>query len=209
MPAPAYRPPARRQGRRCGQDRQGRRISRHREPSARPARDHTLLQFRSDADHWRRAAITPRAPARASSHPDQIVYPDQDALNHALAGDFMPLDSRWNCYGKSWDTSDAAEIIYVAFVVAVAMLTYRWIEDPARRRFNHVAASRWGAGRMTSRRSGEPRWLSCIRGRKDRFVREPSAGAGDLNRSTRLRRRWGTRQAFGGTKPGASRRWRP
>lgn len=55
----------------------------------------------------------------------------------------MPLDSRWNCYGSPWIT-DAAEIAYVAFVVAVAMLTYRWIEDPARRRFNHVAASRWG-----------------------------------------------------------------
>jgi len=66
-----------------------------------------------DIGHWRRAAITPRALAWASSHADQIVYPDQDALNYALAGDFMPLDPRWNCYGKSWDTSDAAVIHFV------------------------------------------------------------------------------------------------
>jgi len=45
-------------------------------------------------------------------------------------------------FGNPWIT-DAAEIAYVAFVVAMATLTYRWIEDPARRYFNRIAASRW------------------------------------------------------------------
>ncbi|QUT05661.1 glycosyltransferase family 8 protein [Sphingobium phenoxybenzoativorans] len=66
-----------------------------------------------DIPKWRNLNITEKALMWASDNPDRISYPDQDALNAACRGEFTILEKKWNCYGKQWNTEDAAVLHFV------------------------------------------------------------------------------------------------
>jgi lipopolysaccharide biosynthesis glycosyltransferase len=51
-----------------------------------------------DVDKWRRIGAGPRALAEAARVGDRLILHDQDALNCALHGDWMPLPHHWNTW---------------------------------------------------------------------------------------------------------------
>jgi lipopolysaccharide biosynthesis glycosyltransferase len=51
-----------------------------------------------DVDKWRRTEVGPRALAEAARVGDHLILHDQDALNCALHGDWLPLPLHWNVW---------------------------------------------------------------------------------------------------------------
>jgi lipopolysaccharide biosynthesis glycosyltransferase len=51
-----------------------------------------------DVDRWRRMEVGPRAMAEAARVGDHLILHDQDALNCALHGDWLPLPLHWNVW---------------------------------------------------------------------------------------------------------------
>jgi lipopolysaccharide biosynthesis glycosyltransferase len=51
-----------------------------------------------DVDRWRRIEAAPRALAEAVRVGDHLILHDQDALNCALHGDWLPLPLHWNTW---------------------------------------------------------------------------------------------------------------
>ena len=64
----------------------------------------------ADIDHWRRADLSAKMLACLRTHHEHVLWWDQYALNAELAGNWRPLDPRWNqgshiyCY-QDWQQS--------------------------------------------------------------------------------------------------------
>lgn len=58
-----------------------------------------------DRDVWIERQIAPRAIECIGAHPEGLRFMDQDALNAAVAGDWTPLDLRWNQRPYAWELS--------------------------------------------------------------------------------------------------------
>jgi lipopolysaccharide biosynthesis glycosyltransferase len=51
-----------------------------------------------DPQRWRDLRVTGKTLAYVRAYGDQIKYPDQEALNVVLRGDWLPLDPAWNMW---------------------------------------------------------------------------------------------------------------
>ncbi len=67
-----------------------------------------------DLDHWRRNGLVDKCLQFARAHPDDLRSADQTVLVGVFAGQFVPLEKRWNHLLHTWSTrvSVPEEAIY-------------------------------------------------------------------------------------------------
>jgi lipopolysaccharide biosynthesis glycosyltransferase len=65
-----------------------------------------------DLDRWREIDLERRALSLASRIGDRLVLHDQDALNAALDGDWLPLDQHWNVWTIDPELGDDSEAVF-------------------------------------------------------------------------------------------------
>lgn len=83
-----------------------------------------------DCERWINERIAQRALHAAVDHQESILWPDQDALNVVLRGDFARLDSRWNVESPLRQPSNLGHALFDPTEIA------RAIDDPAIVHFN-------------------------------------------------------------------------
>ncbi len=71
-----------------------------------------------DLEAWRARSVGSRAVRFLAETPHEVLYWDQDALNHALRDDWQPLDPRWNRMSCYWEQSRSASLPFPPNVVA-------------------------------------------------------------------------------------------
>ncbi|MEQ1438036.1 glycosyltransferase family 8 protein [Fontimonas sp. SYSU GA230001] len=119
-----------------------------------------------DLDAWRRADVAHRVLELARDPARRLVWPDQDALNIALAGRWKALHPRWNCQNSLYFFRHAPEV-FGANQVAEATadpgilhfeggdLAKPWhylCKHPARRLYlRHRAATPWPLRQLDGR----------------------------------------------------------
>lgn len=104
-----------------------------------------------DRREWIARGITPRAIECIAAHPEGLQALDQDALNAVVAGDWAPVDRRWNQLPSAWELShrkmgisrEALRILRrEPFIIHFAGLTKPWKfgdDHPLRGRFAHYS----------------------------------------------------------------------
>lgn len=102
-----------------------------------------------DRREWAAREITPRAIECIAAHPEGLQALDQDALNAAIAGDWTPVDRRWNQLPSAWELShrkmgisreEMRALRQEPFIIHFAGLTKPWKfgdDHPLHARFVH------------------------------------------------------------------------
>lgn len=63
-----------------------------------------------DCPRWRKGNVTMRSMDYIAKNPDKVIFWDQDALNHVMAGQWKELDPAWNLQATAYQLLELASL---------------------------------------------------------------------------------------------------